>query len=172
MIKLTFIFFLLVTSLAQKASADHMFEELVQDEKYQRALNYTCLRFKVLDCKKVKIVDEINGAYATAANYTNTIHLSKKAFLYHGEPSMGWLAAIIGHENQHQNQSMYVRQVAGVQIRFLKNYYWEAILELPSWAWMNIHADTFNLSPAQRYEIQDNINYFTSIIESGGKLPD
>lgn len=141
------------------------FQNLVFQKKYSQALKLVC-RLYAIDCKKVKIVkpEDLEEAYAVTANYTNTISISESAFDYNGIPHDGWLAAIIGHENIHQSQSMYVRQVAGVQIRFLKNDYWEALLEYEAWTHMYIHSKKYKLTQDMIDEIKYNMDDFLSII--------
>jgi len=162
--KYLFFSFLFVCSslFAQESS----YASLVHQGKYSEALKIVCQKFPI-DCKKVKIKNpsELEQAYAVTANYTNSISLSETAFEYNGIPHEGWLAAIIGHENIHQEQSMYVRQVAGVQIRFLSNYYWEAILEYEAWSHMYIHSKRYHLNQDMIDEIKYNMDDFQSIID-------
>ncbi|PIP94207.1 MAG: hypothetical protein COW00_13340 [Bdellovibrio sp. CG12_big_fil_rev_8_21_14_0_65_39_13] len=159
------IFALLFVSTSVYAQ-DDSFDRLVKQKKYAEALKIVCHKFPI-NCKKVKIKKpgELEEAYAVTANYTNSISLSESAFEYNGRPHEGWLAAIIGHENIHQEQSMYVRQVAGVQIRFLSNYYWEALLEYEAWAHMYIHSKRYQLSPDMLDEIKYNMDDFQSMID-------
>src|SRR5690606_25092242 len=123
-------FGVLLLFISSLAFADEYYDRLVHAGKHELALKITCTKFK-LDCKKVKIVkpEKIAGSYAVTVNFTNTIKVSQDAFEYMGRPHQGWLGAIIFHENIHQKQSMYVRQVAGIHTSYLKNEYWEAILE-------------------------------------------
>ena len=131
----------------------------------------TCNRFGLEGCEAMNIVEEDNPLHKAATSQAwlgNGITLYLNAFQFRGVSHMGWLAAIIRHEQVHQNQSGYLRWVQGVQSRVLQNYSYVAQLEIEAWNKMLDYEVEYDLNCHQVMEIEENLYQFHRVLRNKG----
>jgi hypothetical protein len=166
------------SSMSAKTAWFAQYRDLIARKNYIVALKLVCLKFRINGCDdfvigKFSKSDEIhNGVAATTTPYTNTITLYRGAFIFNGSTlHPGWLAAVIRHEQVHQNQSHYVR---GIVAKF--NPHFNAALEMEAWNAMLKYKDEYALTCTMIVNIHENIWRFTQQyerkqLESDAEMP-
>lgn len=154
---------------ASGAEGSSFYEQYLEQGRFEDALTLTCKRYS-LDCASVYFSKSgIGQRYASTSPVTNSVTVGQSAFYYRYKASQAWLAAVVAHENIHQQQSLYIRGVVNGAQQRIGNYIYEAGLELEAWSTMRDRATEFGLNCMMLLEIEDNIYDFNQILENNGR---